>query len=245
MAHSGFAIQNTFMSTAIIGRMVLQRHYLLSAILLTSLSTFAQLRTLRWNIFSTRTLLAFWVIPNWFPEFCRQNGYLNSKLMLRWGSHLKACYDYRSHTDKRKRSRSGYKRSHGKLWVSHVTHVLWSNLEVKLENSSYYTILPKFTFKKSKSINFKNQRPTTGKKVKVKKIKFWHLKTLKLNMLLMPNDLKNPMVILVFSVGRIKRQKSHLNIWRHHLALCRRNKFHFWGSKIDIDLNFGMVIENH
>ena len=39
MAHnlySGFAIQNTFMSTAIIGRMVLQRHYPLSAILLTS-----------------------------------------------------------------------------------------------------------------------------------------------------------------------------------------------------------------
>ena len=43
MAHnlySGSAIQNTFMSTAIIGRMVLQRHYPLSAILLTSLSIF-------------------------------------------------------------------------------------------------------------------------------------------------------------------------------------------------------------
>ena len=54
MAHNlyrGFAIQNTFMSTAIIGRMVLQRHYPLSAILLTSLSIFAQLPTLRWNIF--------------------------------------------------------------------------------------------------------------------------------------------------------------------------------------------------
>ena len=49
--HSGFAIQNTFMSTAIIGRMVLQRHYPPSAILLTSLSIFAQLPTLRWNIF--------------------------------------------------------------------------------------------------------------------------------------------------------------------------------------------------
>ena len=35
---SGFAIQNTFMSTTIIGRMVLQRHYPLSVILLTSLS---------------------------------------------------------------------------------------------------------------------------------------------------------------------------------------------------------------
>ena len=51
MAHnlySGFAIQNTFMWTAIIGRMVLQRHYPLSAILPTSLSIFA-LPTLRWN----------------------------------------------------------------------------------------------------------------------------------------------------------------------------------------------------
>ena len=40
MAHnlySGFAIQNTSMSTAIIGRMVLQHHYPLTAILLTSL----------------------------------------------------------------------------------------------------------------------------------------------------------------------------------------------------------------
>ena len=58
MAHnlySGFAIQNTFMSTATIGRMVLQRHYPLSAILLTSLSIFAQLPTLRWNIFNEGT----------------------------------------------------------------------------------------------------------------------------------------------------------------------------------------------
>ena len=50
MAHnlySGFAIQNTFMSTAMIGRMVLQRHYPLSAILPASLSIFAQLPTLR------------------------------------------------------------------------------------------------------------------------------------------------------------------------------------------------------
>ena len=53
MAHnlySGSAIQNTFMSTAIIGRMVLQRHYPLNAILLTSLSIFAQL-----NIFNEGT----------------------------------------------------------------------------------------------------------------------------------------------------------------------------------------------
>ena len=57
MAHnlcSGFAIQNTFMSTVILFNEVselLQRHYLLSAILPTSLSTFAQLPTLRSNIF--------------------------------------------------------------------------------------------------------------------------------------------------------------------------------------------------
>ena len=69
---------------------VLQRHYLLSAILLTSLSIFAQLPTLRSNTFSTKTLLAFWVIPNWFSKFCRQNGYLNSKLMLRWDSPFNA-----------------------------------------------------------------------------------------------------------------------------------------------------------
>ena len=43
---------------------VLQRHYLLSAILLMSLSTFAELPTLISNIFSTNTLLAFWVMPN-------------------------------------------------------------------------------------------------------------------------------------------------------------------------------------
>ena len=30
--------------------------------------------------FSTKALLAFWVIPSWFSKFCRQNGYLNSKL---------------------------------------------------------------------------------------------------------------------------------------------------------------------
>ena len=51
MAHnlySGFAVQNTFTSTAVpINELseVLQRHYLLSAILLTSLSIFAQLTT--------------------------------------------------------------------------------------------------------------------------------------------------------------------------------------------------------
>ena len=88
MAHnlySGFAIEDTFMSTTIIGRLDMQRHYL-SAILLTSLSIFAQLPTLRLNIFSTKTLLAFWVIPNWFSKFCSQNDHLNSKLMLRWDS---------------------------------------------------------------------------------------------------------------------------------------------------------------
>ena len=90
MAHnlySGFAIQNTFMSTAIIGRMVMQRHPL-SAIPLTSLSIFAQLPTLRWNIFLTKALLAFWLIPNWFSRLCNQNGYLNSILMLRWDGHF-------------------------------------------------------------------------------------------------------------------------------------------------------------
>ena len=53
MAHNlycVFAIQNTFMSTAIIGRILLQRHYPLRAILLTSLSIFAQLPTSRWII---------------------------------------------------------------------------------------------------------------------------------------------------------------------------------------------------
>ena len=51
MAHnlySGFAIQNTFMSTVVLINevsKVLQHHYLLSAILLTSLSIFAQLPT--------------------------------------------------------------------------------------------------------------------------------------------------------------------------------------------------------
>ena len=38
--------------------------------------------------FLTKALLAFWVIPNWFSMFCSQNGYLNSKLMLRWDSHF-------------------------------------------------------------------------------------------------------------------------------------------------------------
>ena len=52
----------------------------LSAILLTSLSIFAQLPTLRWYIFLTKALPAFWVIPNWFSRFCSQNGYLSSKL---------------------------------------------------------------------------------------------------------------------------------------------------------------------
>ena len=75
-------------STAIFGRIVMWRHYPLSAIPLTSLSIFAQLQTLRWNIFLTKALLAFWVIPNWFSRVCSQNGYLNSKLMLRWDSHF-------------------------------------------------------------------------------------------------------------------------------------------------------------
>ena len=57
MAHnlySGFAIQNAFMSTVVLINdvsEVFQRHYLLSTILLTSLSIFAQLPTLRSNIF--------------------------------------------------------------------------------------------------------------------------------------------------------------------------------------------------
>ena len=57
MAHNlyrGFAIQNTFMSTVVLINEVseaLQRHYLISAILLMSLSIFAQLPTLRSNIF--------------------------------------------------------------------------------------------------------------------------------------------------------------------------------------------------
>ena len=52
--YSGFAIQNNFMSTVVLINEVtevVQRHYLLSAILLTSLSIFAQLPTLRSNIF--------------------------------------------------------------------------------------------------------------------------------------------------------------------------------------------------
>ena len=94
MAHelySDFAIQNTFMSSVVLVNEVsevLQRHYPLSAILLTSLSIFAQLPTSRSNIFSTKALLAFWVIPNWFSKFCKKNDYLNSKLMLRWDSHF-------------------------------------------------------------------------------------------------------------------------------------------------------------
>ena len=38
--------------------------------------------------FLTKVLLSFWVIPNWFYRFCSQNGYLNSKLMLRWNGHF-------------------------------------------------------------------------------------------------------------------------------------------------------------
>ena len=67
--YSGFAIQNTFMSTVVLINEVsevLQRHYLLSAILLTYLSIFAQLPNLISNIFSTKILLAFWVIPKFF-----------------------------------------------------------------------------------------------------------------------------------------------------------------------------------
>ena len=37
-----------------------------------------------------KALLAFWVTTNWFSRFCSQNGYLNSKLMLRWDGHLTA-----------------------------------------------------------------------------------------------------------------------------------------------------------
>ena len=42
--------------------------------------------------FLTEALLALWVIPNWFSRFCSQNGYLNSKLMLRWDGHFKCSY---------------------------------------------------------------------------------------------------------------------------------------------------------
>ena len=38
--------------------------------------------------FLTKALLAFWVIPNWFSRVCSQNGYINSKLMLRWDGHF-------------------------------------------------------------------------------------------------------------------------------------------------------------
>ena len=70
MAHelySDFAIQNTFMSTVVIVNEVsevLQRHYPLSAILLASLSIFAQLADFEIKYFSTKALLAFWVIRN-------------------------------------------------------------------------------------------------------------------------------------------------------------------------------------
>ena len=92
MAHnlySGFAIQNTFMSTPIIGRMVLQRHYPLSAILLTSLSIFCTTADFEMNYFSNEGTAGVWGIPNRFFRFCSQNGYLNSKLMLRWDGHFK------------------------------------------------------------------------------------------------------------------------------------------------------------
>ena len=61
MAHelySDFAIQNTFMSTGVLVNEVsevLQRHYPLSAILLRSLSIFAQLTISRSNIFNEGT----------------------------------------------------------------------------------------------------------------------------------------------------------------------------------------------
>ena len=86
--YSGFPIQNALTSTVVLINEVsevLQRHYLLSAILLASLSIFAQLVTeikyFSTNIFqiffdfcttadfeikyfSTKKLLAFWVIPD-------------------------------------------------------------------------------------------------------------------------------------------------------------------------------------
>ena len=95
MAHklySGFAMQNTFMWTVVfINELskVLQSHSFLNAILLASLSIFAHLPTLRSNIFSTRALLAFWVVPDWFSIFSSQIGYLNSKLVLKWDSPFK------------------------------------------------------------------------------------------------------------------------------------------------------------
>ena len=68
-------------------RMLLQRHYPLSAILLMSLSIFCTTADFEMKYFLTKVLLAFWVIPNWFSRFCSQNGYFNSKLMLRWDGH--------------------------------------------------------------------------------------------------------------------------------------------------------------
>ena len=99
MAHnlySGFAIQNTFMSTVVLFQWSKWS-------IATSLSPkcysanvpldFCSTADFEIKYFSTKTLLAFWVIPNWFSKFCRQNGYLNSKLMLRWDSHFKHKID--------------------------------------------------------------------------------------------------------------------------------------------------------
>ena len=68
MAHNlynGFAIQNTFMSTVILINEVsevLQRHYLAhSANVLLDFCTTADFEI---KYFSTKALLAFWVIPN-------------------------------------------------------------------------------------------------------------------------------------------------------------------------------------
>ena len=60
--YSDFPIQNTFRSTVVLVNEVsevLQRHYPLSAILLTSLSIFAQLPTSRLNIFQRRYCCRF------------------------------------------------------------------------------------------------------------------------------------------------------------------------------------------
>ena len=95
MAHelySDFPIQNTFMSTVVLvnevswGIATSLSHKCYSANVPLDFCTTADFDI---KYFSTKALLAFRVIPNWFSTFCRQNGYLNSKLMLRRDSHFK------------------------------------------------------------------------------------------------------------------------------------------------------------
>ena len=89
--HSGFAIQNTFMSTAIIGRMVPQRYYPPSANYSANVPLdFCTTADFEMKyLFNEGTAGVLGNLPNWFSRFCSQNGYLNSKLMLRWDGHFK------------------------------------------------------------------------------------------------------------------------------------------------------------